>query len=85
VPPRRANLLFDQMKIVEEPLGSRRNAATALDGIGHKLIGITEQGLIVCQSRKQSVGPARPRPDHVLHRQRSSMLFQLADTQQLCP
>ena len=52
VPPGGANLLFDQVEVIKEPLGSRRNPAAALDRVRNQLIGIAEQDRVVRQPRK---------------------------------
>ena len=83
VAPRRANLLLDEVEIVEDPLRCRRDATAALDGFGNQLVRVAEHDLVCGPSWQQSINVAAPRFHHVVRRQRFGMLFQLADAQQL--
>ena len=53
-----ADLLFDQVEIVEQPFGRRRDLAAGLDGGGQLGAGCGNDGGIVGQARQQAVGSA---------------------------
>ncbi|MNT18218.1 hypothetical protein D3C72_1534070 [compost metagenome] len=55
VAPRGADLLFDQIKIIEQPLRGGRDLAAAFDGRRQLVDGGRDQGRIVGQARQQAV------------------------------
>jgi hypothetical protein len=50
VPPRRADLLLNEVEIIEQRLGRRRDAAVVTDGMHDEVVGVEEYLLVLLQS-----------------------------------
>ena len=82
VPLGGANLLFDQIEIIEQPFPGRRDAAALRDRLG-QLAAHSDQGTLVrCQPRQQPVRRA-PRRQLVRGRKRLAMQLHLVGAEQL--
>jgi hypothetical protein len=51
-----ADLLFDQVEIIEQPFRGRRDLAPLLDGGGQLVAGGIDDGGVFRQPRQQAVG-----------------------------
>ena len=88
MPPGGADLLFDQVVVVEEPLGGRRDPPAALHRVGDDLVRVAQHALVGPQPRQQPVrlrAPCPGRPHVVPAGQRLGVLLELADAEQLGP
>ena len=74
VPARGANLLFDQIKIVEQPFTGRRNVAIVADRFGHQFVRLQQNLFVGRQPSQQPIG-AMPRIDHMPFRECFGMLL----------
>jgi hypothetical protein len=81
MPPGQVNLLFDQVEIVEQPFGGRRDAPARIYRKA-RTIEIPENYLVLAQSCQQTVG-ARSSDYLVADRESFGMTRQLFDTKQL--
>ncbi|HYL17960.1 MAG TPA: hypothetical protein VEV20_04735 [Burkholderiales bacterium] len=79
--PGGANLLFDQIEIVKQPLGGRRNPPIRLDHCGQELAGFVEDSFVVRQSGQKTVGRA-PRIQLVRSGKPPAVLLHLIGTEQ---
>ena len=77
-----ANLLFDQIKVVEQPFPGRGNPAVCLDRLNQQVADSNEDGFILSQPLQQ---PAlrTPRAQLVRARQGLAMLLHLIGAEQL--
>ena len=77
-----ADLFFDQVKVVEQPLCGRRDALVLATGAGQAFAGMRQQRFVVGQAIEQQVRAgvlARPVPGG----QGTSVLFHLIGAEQL--
>ena len=58
--PRRANLFFNEVEVIEEPFPGRRDTAFCSDRGRQKLTGLDEEVFILSQAREKLVGTALP-------------------------
>ena len=77
MPVRRANLLFDQVEIVQQPFLGRRDAHLGFDGRADKLVPLLEDRLVFLKPVEKTVRPGMWR-QHVTCGQRLGMPFQLS-------
>ena len=82
VASRRADLLLDQVEIVEQPFAGRRDRLLRLDRPGQQRAGIGQHGLVLGEAWEQEI--ATPlRPEHVRGRKRRAVLLHLLGTEEL--
>ena len=79
--PDRADLLFDQVEIVQQPFGGRFDTAVLSVGRRHQIIRLDQHPLVLVQSRQQFVASS-PHSQLVRRRDRLGMPFQLIDAEQ---
>ena len=78
----RANLLFDEIEVVEQPLPRRDDATVSLQSGGQQTARFNQDLFIVRKSREQSIG--RPLPcQRVCRRKGFPMLLHLLGAEQL--
>ena len=81
--PRGADLLLDQVEVIEEPLGRRRDLAATPYGIGDEDIRIAQRILVVGKSIEQRVTATVPELHLVPARDRARVPFELTNAEQL--
>ena len=81
VPLGRADLLFDQVEIVEQPFRGGRDAAVCRDRRGQQVANLDQDALVLGQPRQQLVGAARRQP--VRDREALAVLLHLIGAEQL--
>ncbi len=80
MPAHGADLLLDQVVVVEEPLGGRRDPPATRHRAGQKLVSFAEQLLIVGEAAKKAIGtPAAADAYFVPTGQRLGVAIQLID------
>ena len=80
----RADLLFDQRVVVDEPLCCWGDPSTTADGLGDQRIGALETSLIDRQSRQQGIRLlARRLCQHMPASERARVMLELTDAEQL--
>jgi hypothetical protein len=77
-----ADLLFEHMKIIQQPFCCRRDGVLLTDCLGNCFIGITQHPAILAHSRNQFV-TFLSATDFLRMRQTYRMLFQSFSTEQL--
>ena len=82
VPPGRADLLLDQVEVVEQPLARRRDSAVAVHGFGEQRPDGQQHRLVLRQPRQQPVR-SMLRAQPVRGGQHSSVLHHLLAAEQL--
>ena len=85
VEPRRADLLLDQVIVVDEPLGRRRDLATAPDRIADEPIRVAQRQLVVAQARQQPVVARGSGRDLVPAGDAPRVALELRDVEELGP
>ena len=80
--PRQADLLLDQIKVIQQPFASRGDAPALGLRAGHQIVGLNENLFVVRQPQQQPIRPVF-RVDPMLSRQRDSMPAQLLAAEQL--
>ena len=80
--PRGLDLLFDEIKVIEQPFTGWRNRPVRLGGCRKKTAGLFEYSFVVGKSRQKLVMRAAG-SDRVLGRQPFTMLLHLRFTEQL--
>ena len=80
----RANLLFDQIEVVQEPLCGRFNTAIIIGGRCHEIVGRDEDAFVIVEAWQQSV-VASPRGQGMRHRNHFGVPFQLLDAVEFRP
>src|SRR5581483_11276848 len=84
VPARGPDLLFDEVVVVDEPLGRGGDLGAALDGLGDDRVSVLERRLVGRQSRQQVIGAvAAGGVDLVPAGQRPRVLLELTDGEEL--
>ena len=83
MPPGHLDLLFDQVKVIEQPFGGGSDAPALVHGEGRAIEG-SQDLLVLIQPGEQPVGAA-PGDDLVIRRERLGMARQLFDAEQLRP
>jgi hypothetical protein len=78
-----ADLLFDQVVVVEQPLGGRGDCATLADRFRDGAIRFAQSRLVVLQSSGQRSPGRRPRGDGLGRRKALGMLLEALDTEEL--
>jgi len=78
-----ADLLFDEVEVVEQPLGGRRDCAAFADRFRDGAIRFEQNRLVVLQSRGKRSPPRRPRGDGLGRRKALGMLLEALDTEEL--
>ena len=81
VPLGRADLLLDQVEIVEQPFRGGRDAAVRRDRRGQQVADFDQDGFVLGQPRQQLVGAARRQP--VRDREALAVLLHLIGAEQL--
>ena len=76
-----ANLLFDQIEVVEQPLAGGGDLATGADGLGHQAVDTDQYAFVLREAREQLVG-SMPRAEFVLSGQRAAVLLHLLGAEQ---
>ncbi len=79
MPPGRADLLFDQVIVVEKPLGRWCDSPPALDPLGDELVRLAQQLFIVRETAKKPIRTASADADLVPSGQRLCISIQLFD------
>ena len=78
--PDRADLLFDQVEIVQQPFGGRLDAAVLIGGRRHEIVGLDQHPLVLVEPRQQLV--VRPtRGQLVRRRDRLRVPLELIDAE----
>ncbi len=78
-----ANFGRDQMEVVEQPFGRRRDELPLADVLGERAIGLAERARVVVKARKNIPGfPARTRIDREGAGQRQSTLLEPLNAEQ---
>ena len=80
MPLRRANLFLDQVEVVEQPFGGRRDSSVVARRGGQRLAAIDQDFLVVGQAAEQQVGPATG-AQAMLSRQGLAVAFHLVSTE----
>ena len=80
----RANLLLDQIEVVQEPLCGRFNTAIIIGGRCHEIVGRDEDAFVIVEAWQQSV-VASPRGQGMRHRNHFGVPFQLLDAVEFRP
>ena len=80
--PGRADLLFDQVKIVEQPFAGRGDAAVCLDRRAEQVAGVAQNHFVFSQPREQLIGRA-PVAQAVHAGQIPAVLLHLVGAEQL--
>ena len=83
MPPGHLNLLFDQVKVVEQPLGGVGDPPGLVGGVGRAIV-VSKNLLVLVQPGQQAVG-ASPGDDLVMRRESFGMARQLFEAEQLRP
>ena len=78
-----ANLLFDDVKIIDQPFGRRRDRALLADCPRDIPIGVKQYSPIVAHARRHRASASRPIGDALRNRQRLAMLLEPLDAEQL--
>jgi hypothetical protein len=78
-----ADLLFDEVVVVEQPLGGRRDCATLADRLRDGAIRFEQNRLVVLQPRGEGAPGRRPRGDGLGRRKTLGMLLEALDTEEL--
>lgn len=76
-------LFFDDVEVVEEPLGGGRDGAVLADRVGQRAIDFDEAAAVLLDARQKPLPPPRPRRDAVLGGQRLGVLFEAFEAKQL--
>jgi hypothetical protein len=77
------DLLFDEVVVVEQPLGGRRNRTTLADRFGDGAIRFEQNRLVVLQARGEAAPGRRRRRDGLGRREALGMLLEALDTEEL--
>ena len=77
-----ADLLFDEMVVVEQPLGGRGNGASLADRVGDGAIGFEQNRLVFPQPNGERSPRHRPRGDGLGRRKALGMLLETLDTEE---
>ena len=77
-----ANLLFDDMKVIDQPLGGRRDRAFLADCACDAAIRREQYSSVVAHARRHRPSAAGVGRDALRNRQRLAMLFQALDAEQ---
>ena len=83
VPPGRANLLLDEVEVVEEPLGCRCDASVRRDRLGQQVADFDQDAIVLREPRQQPVRVARRQT--VREREVPAVLLHLIGAEQLRP
>src|SRR5439155_1420074 len=78
-----ADLLFDEMVVVEQPLGGRCNATTLADRAGDGAIRFEQNRFVVPQSYGEGSPGHRPRADRLGRCEALGMLLETLDAEEL--
>jgi hypothetical protein len=76
-----ADLLFDEVVVVEQPLGGRRDCTTFADRLRDGAISVEENRLVVLQPRGEGSPGRRRRGDRLGRRKALGMLLEALDTE----
>ena len=80
-----ANLPFDEVIVVDQPFGRRRDGAALIDRAGDHAVGMRADTAPLSASRPAKwMAPGRPRRDRLRDREASRVLFEALDAEQLC-
>jgi hypothetical protein len=66
----------DQVEVVEEPFGRRRDERAVADVLGQGAVGMLEDPRVVAQARVDAPGAAAARIDREVGRERERALFE---------
>ena len=78
-----ANLLLDDVKVVDQPLGRRGDGAFLADGLADGAIGGEQHPAVVPQPCRQRTAGSRPRRDALGRREALGMLLEALDAEEL--
>jgi len=78
-----ANLLLDEVIVVEQPLAGRRDCTALLDRAGDGAIGAEQDRLVLLQPDGERPPARRPRGDRLSRRKALGMLLETLDTEEL--
>ncbi len=78
-----ADLLFDHMEIVDQPLGGRRYRRARLHRRGDVMIGLNQHSFILRQALGEDVSSTRLRQQDLRGGQAATMFFEALDAEQL--
>ena len=78
-----ANLPFDEVVVVDQPFGRRRDGAALVDRSGDRAVGVEQYGSVVGEPVGQRMTPGRLRRDRLRDREASRVLLQAFDAEQL--
>ena len=78
-----AQLLVDDVKVVDQPFRRRRDRALLADGGGDDAVRLAEHATVVLDARQQAPPPARPVRDGLGRRQALGVLLESLDAEEL--
>ncbi len=70
------NLPFNEVIIIDQPVGCRCERPALVDCSGDHTVGVEQYSAIVGQAASQGMSPAPPRDDRLRNRQASRVLFE---------
>ena len=79
-----ADLLLDEVEVVEQPLARRRNRGARLDRCRQQIAGFEQDGLVLRQAREQQIAPAF-RSQCMRRRERPAVMLHLIGAEELRP
>jgi hypothetical protein len=82
MPPSSANLLFNEVIVVEEPLGCGRDSPPAPQCIGYEVGRFSQDLFVLAETGQEKVNPTPTRGQVMRIGQPSGMLLQLVDAEQ---
>ena len=59
-----ADLLFDQIKIIQQPLGRRRDPPILLGGLGDQVVGVEENPFVLIEPGQKPIVAGAALPIH---------------------
>jgi hypothetical protein len=77
-------LLFDQIKVIQQPFRSRRDAAILCSGGSDQIVSINQDNFVLCQTRQQTIFHWY-RCQSMGTSDAAGVTFQLIDVQQFGP
>ena len=78
-----AQLLFDDMEIIDQPFGGGRDGTLFANGLGERAVGRDQLPPVLFEARQESSATARPLRHHMLRGERRGVLFETLDAEQL--
>ena len=78
-----AQLLFDDMEVVDEPFSGRCDRSFVLDRLGQRPVGLEEHATVLCDPRPDGVSGARLPGDRLGGREGFAVLLQALDAEEL--